>query len=52
MNPEYSRVLGRLSQLRDAARYNKEEFKLDSSTGSEYIRLVEQLAEDVKKAIT
>lgn len=51
MNSEYSKVLGRLSQLRDAARYNKKEFKIDNSTASEYVRLVEQLADDVKKAI-
>jgi hypothetical protein len=52
MNPEYARVLGDLSRLRDAARYNKAEFNIEVTTAYQYLELVGKLGTDVKMQIT
>jgi hypothetical protein len=51
MNPKYPKILGRLSQLRNAARYHKQPFLLQETEARECITAVGQLAEDVRRSI-
>ena len=51
MNPNYPNILGRLSQLRDAARYHKQPFLLQETEARECITVVEQLAKDARRSI-
>jgi len=51
MNPKCSKILGRLSQLRNAARYHKQPFLLQETEARECITAVEQLAEEVRRSI-
>jgi uncharacterized protein (UPF0332 family) len=49
---EYSKMLGRLSAMRDEARYHKRPFNLEDSVALEYLKTAEELAEYVRSSIT
>jgi uncharacterized protein (UPF0332 family) len=51
MDPRYPKILDRLSQLRNAARYNKQTFLLEEAEALEYIMAIEQLAKHFRKSI-